>query len=57
MKILIVSILAFFTSVIILFSLYALGLNGIMSGWFAGVIFGFIFFYFTFKDKDDGKEK
>ena len=40
---------------IVLGFFYALGLGGIMSGWFSGVSFAFIFFYFALikDDKDD----
>ena len=46
-NILIGSGLGFLTGIIVLFFLYAIGLGGIMSGWFSGATFTFIFLYFT----------
>jgi len=56
-NILIGSGLGLLAGTIVLFFLYAVGLGGIMSGWFSGATFAFIFLYFTvIKDQDNGKE-
>jgi len=55
-NILIGSGLGLLVGTIVLFFLYALGFGGIMSGWFSGATFTFIFLYFTvIKDENNGK--
>jgi len=56
-NILIGSGLGLLVGTIVLGFFYAVGFGGIMSGWFSGVSFAFIFFYFTLiKDSKDGKD-